>query len=281
MVNILFGYRFENGEATIDSAQSQIIQQIVQNYIDGTSLKTQAEMLTAGKIEFSPGKYIWNKNRVQRLLTNRIYLGDEHHAPILSEETFAEVQQIMQERNTQKNLRRDEIFSSAIVPLICACCGQEAKRNHRPKRKSKTQYICQNPECGKAYSISDEEMWKLVQELMICAEDYETEASGDATMQMELQRLNKEVEWDLQGLDIDGDTLKAKIFECVALQYALLNEIKRESMDFRTETPCSSAYIREIKRRVSAVLIDGNDKIRLRLADGRVIGKDVMENDAS
>lgn len=40
--------------------------------------------------------------------------------------------------------------------------------------------------------------------------------------------------------------------------------------------PHSPVLIREIKKRVSAVMLDGTEEIRLQMTDGRVIGK---END--
>lgn len=274
MMNTLFGYRIKNGSMAVVESEANIIRRVVQSYISGSSLKQQAERLTTERVEHAHGQWTWTKNRVQRLLTNRTYLGDVHHAPILDAETFEEVQRIMHGRNTQKNCNRDKIFSSAVVPILCGNCRAPAVRRHERHWSVWSRYICQNPECRKAYSISDEQMWIRVQELLILDDERDIETPIDVSTQMEYHRLDHEVERELHGLDIDGEALKSKIFACAALQYETLNDRKKESMDFRNETPCSSAYIREIKRRVSAVLIDRDDKIRLRLADNRVIGKE-------
>jgi len=91
-----------------------------------------------------------------------------------------------------------------------------------------------------------------------------------------VRRLTNEIDHDLQGLDVDAETLKNKIFECAALQYAALHIKRRESVDFTEMKPHSPILIREIKKRVSAVMLDGTEEIRLQMTDGQVIGK---END--
>ena len=91
---------------------------------------------------------------------------------------------------------------------------------------------------------------------------------------MAVRRLTNEIDHDLQGLDVDADTLKNKIFECAALQYAALHIKRRESVDFTEMKPHSPVLIREIKKRVSAVMLDGTKEIRLQMTDGRVIGKE-------
>ena len=89
-----------------------------------------------------------------------------------------------------------------------------------------------------------------------------------------VRRLTNEIDHDLQGLDVDAETLKNKIFECAALQYAAIHIKRRESVDFTEMKPHSPVLIREIKKRVSAVMLDGTEEIRLQMTDGQVIGKE-------
>ena len=269
-----FGYMMKNGETVICEVQIAVYRQAASDYIAGVSLKSKADELTEQKVEYAPGKYNWNKNRVQRMLTDPTYLGTETHPPIIDRETFDKVQEIMQSRNTQKGHQREKVFSSSVVPIICGKCGASTNRRYDARWVNNTVHICSNPECKATYAIGDEALWELVRIKIVAADETEVEPSEE--IMTAVRRLTNEIDHDLQGLDVDAETLKNKIFECAALQYAALHIKRRESVDFTEMKPHSPVLIREIKKRVSAVMLDGTEEIRLQMTDGQVIGK---END--
>lgn len=276
MIKAMFGYRIENGKTVIVKEQAKVLKQVAAHYIAGASLKSEAERLTTSKVEYAPGKWIWNKSRVRRLLTNRVYLGNADYQPILDHESFNEIQRIIQSRNTQKNHERQEVFSPSLTNILCGECGQIVERLYDARWKIHTHYFCRNPGCKKVYAIPDLNLWRKVKAML--------EAAGEQTVKPSEEKrlkfycLNKEIEHDLQSSDIDGKVMKKKILECAALQYALLDSEPIKSMDFRDESPCSLKLVQEIRRRVSAVFLDSNDKIRLLLADGRIVGEEVTED---
>ena len=267
-----FGYMMKNGETVICEVQIAVYRQAASDYIAGVSLKSKADELTEQKVEYAPGKYNWNKNRVQRMLTDPTYLGTETHPPIIDRETFDKVQEIMQSRNTQKGHQREKVFSSSVVPIICGKCGATTNRRYDARWVNNTVHICSNPECRATYAIGDEALWELVRIKIVAADETEVDPSED--IMKAICRLTNEIDRDLQGLDIDAETLKNKIFECAALQYAALHIKRRESVDFTEMKPHSPVLIREIKKRVSAVMLDGTEEIRLQMTDGQVIGKE-------
>ena len=59
-----FGYMMKNGETVICEVQIAVYRQAASDYIAGVSLKSKADELTEQKVEYAPGKYNWNKNRV-------------------------------------------------------------------------------------------------------------------------------------------------------------------------------------------------------------------------
>lgn len=126
-------------------SQTETLCGIFREYIQGTSLKAKAEELSEDKIEYAPGKYTWNKNRVQRILTDQRYLGTDQYPPIIEESTFQEVQQIMAERNTQKGCNRQEVFSSSVIPILCGKCGHPVIRRYDARWKNTTKHYCTNP----------------------------------------------------------------------------------------------------------------------------------------
>ena len=102
----------------------------------------------------------------------------------------------------------------------------------------------------------------------------ETEVEPSEEIMTAVRRLTNEIDHDLQGLDVDAETLKNKIFECAALQYAALHIKRRESVDFTEMKPHSPVLIREIKKRVSAVVLNGTEEIELVMIGGKIIGKE-------
>lgn len=267
-----FGYMMKNGETVLCEVQIAVYRQATSDYIAGVSLKSKADELTEQKVEYAPGKYNWNKNRVQRMLTDPTYLGTETHPPIIDRETFDKVQEIMQSRNTQKGHQREKVFSSSVVPILCGKCGSSTNRRYDARWANNTVHICSNHECKATYAIGDETLWELVRIKIVAASEHEVEPSE--SIMTAIRRLTNEIKHDLQGLDVDADTLKNKIFECAALQYTALHMKRRESVDFTKMKPHSPVLIREIKKRVSAVMLDGTEEIRLQMTDGQVIGKE-------
>ena len=256
-----FGYVMRNGKIEINEKQAAILQAAAKAYINGTSLKTKAEDLTEQKVEYAPGKHTWNKNRVQRMLTDKRYLGSDKHEAILDRETFEQVQQIMSQRNTQKDCRREEIFSRTIVPIVCGKCGAITERKYDAHWKNSTHHYCTNPECKKSYPILDSDLWAMVKTELINAD--EITAKPSEMLLAEINRLNNEIDRELQYASIDSESVKKKIFEYAVLQYAALHTKKRESMDLTDIDPCSQIFIREVKRRVSAVILTEDNRIRL------------------
>ena len=65
---IPFGYAVENGRHIPHPSESQIVRRVFADYLGGGSLLRIAQTLTAEKVEFLPGRFDWNKNRVKRIL---------------------------------------------------------------------------------------------------------------------------------------------------------------------------------------------------------------------
>ena len=181
----------------------------------------------------------------------------------------------MQSRNTQKGYNRQTVFSSAVAPILCGKCGQPVERKYDARWKIPTRYTCTGHDCGKIYRIPDSALWSEVKELL--QETGESEQEPNQDTQMELYRLNNEIEHDLQSPDMESDVIKAKILEYAALQYRSLRLPKRESTESQERNPRSPILIQEIRRRVSAVLL-GEEEIRIRLTDGRTVGKENNQN---
>lgn len=74
--NIPFGYTMENGTVVINDAEAAIIRETAEQYLGGKSLRTIAELLTAKRVEYMPGKSDWNRSRIQRMIDDKRYIGE-------------------------------------------------------------------------------------------------------------------------------------------------------------------------------------------------------------
>ena len=74
---IPFGYKFENGQITVDEATAEIVKEIFARYISGESMLNISALLNRLHVEYSPGIVGWNKARIKRILENQHYIGDE------------------------------------------------------------------------------------------------------------------------------------------------------------------------------------------------------------
>ena len=104
--NISFGYQFENGKIIRHPAESRIVSNIFEDYLQGGSLLQIAKKLNGCGAEYMPGVTGWNKARLKRIVEDVRYLGDETYPPIIDTDTFGKAQKIKAERNTQKDIDR-------------------------------------------------------------------------------------------------------------------------------------------------------------------------------
>ena len=70
--NIPFGYQFDNGKIISHPVESQIVSNIYENYLQGSSLLQIAKKLNACGAEYMPGVTGWNKARLKRKMSDTL-----------------------------------------------------------------------------------------------------------------------------------------------------------------------------------------------------------------
>ena len=109
---------------------------------------------------------------------------------IVDKETFDKVQEIMKSRNTQKNLNRQEVFSSTIIPIKCGKCGCDTVRRYEPRTKvPKIMHTCTNPECKSQYRITDDELREKIKIGITQATEKELRPSEETMQTIRIFRL--------------------------------------------------------------------------------------------
>lgn len=272
-----YGYGMKQGKTVIILPESEVVQRIFREYLSGASLKVIAENLTAEQIPFLPGKWEWNKNRIDRILCDRRYLGTEDYEPIIDAETFRQAREIKLERNTQTAYDKEKVISPAVVPILCGKCGQPTKRRHDRRSSFLQKHTCENPDCKAEYRINDEKMIALISELLNQTEPTLPKAEQqDAAL--EIRRMENEIARMLERPDTDADTLKELILECAAMKYQAVSSGQSIYDKLRTDldkTKPSSLYTRKaVMETVKEIVLIDDDTIQITLPNGQKLRKE-------
>ena len=214
--NIPFGYTMENGTVVINNAEAAIIREAAEQYLGGKSLRTIAELLTARQVEYMPGKSDWNRSRIQRMIDDKRYIGDNGYPPILTEQAYTAMQAMKTEKNTQKAVSHFKL----TVPVACPSCGGRMHRRYNNRRKASTWWCCSK--CKTTVSITDEDMQngitERLNEVIADPERIKIPESGYEESQ-EVKRMSAEITKTLDTPGFDKEVLKQKMLTCVSEKY--------------------------------------------------------------
>lgn len=164
---VIYGYGMENGRITVNASQKEVIQRIFEDYISGDSIRQIVRKLNADNASSEDGK-TWSHAAAGRLLNDRRYLGDAIYPAIISEEAFAQAQEIR--RGTNEALGR-MAKAGMEKPLYdgMVFCGHCGRRFYWIHHRGKVYWTCslhyqgkraKDGACGNARQLTDTEIQK-------------------------------------------------------------------------------------------------------------------------
>ena len=116
--NIPYGYDYVDGKLLVNEDEAKQVKNIFQMYLNGLSMKKIADIFNSKSIPTKQNK-IWGSQTVSMILKNPLYCGFLHwedylnpgdHDPIVDRDTFNEIQELRQKRNT-KTCQNSKIFT--------------------------------------------------------------------------------------------------------------------------------------------------------------------------
>lgn len=279
-----YGYEMSNGVIVVCPSEADILRQIFADYIGGTFLKAIADRLTTSKVEYLPGEYCWNKNRIKRIIEDKRYMGTDTYEAIIDEDTFLKA-------NNAKDSRRTHIVGTVTTgnrPLIkatyCGRCGAKLSHTANLTQRSSEYWRCQNEDCGISFKMTLTELEKTVTQILnrlidepMLSDSTDSQYNYEPTL--EVQRMNNDIERMIASLDSDRETTQKLILECAVKKF---NEYKsarhiadRMKADLERSGPLSSYSPELFDRTVSSVTIDQNSQVQLVLKNGVIVGKEM------
>jgi hypothetical protein len=278
---IPFGYAVENGVHIAHPKESETVRRVFDDYLNGGSLKTIAEALTAEKVEFLPGRFDWNKHRVKRILEDERYTGTDTYPALISEDMLRQAR-ARKDSNNKTVTKREPPFRPPC-PVECALCGAPMKRRHDGRRSvSREVWTCQNPDCHVIIGVEDDALQAHITELLKRL----TENPGLVDTQIppiaespELRRLANEADRELDAFAFDRDKAKAAVFALAARRYKHIDSRPHQGCILRADfedsklsssEPLSSFNPGLFKRTVLKIQL-GAGLTRLILKNGQAI----------
>ncbi len=273
--NIPFGYTMENGTVIINNAEADIIRETAEQYLGGKSLRTIAELLTARRVEYMPGKSDWNRSRIQRMIDDKRYIGDNGYPPILTEQAYTAMQAMKTKKNTQKAVSHFKL----TFPVVCPSCGGRMQRRYDNRRKSSTWWCCS--ECKTTVGMTDEEMQNgITERLNEVIDDPERIEIPESAYEesQEVKLMSAEIAKALDTLGFDKEALKQKMLTCVSEKYKCLGTEVTTAQSLKDICKAASplaAYDGALAdQTVSEIHLQRNGEISLILINGQRIGKE-------
>ena len=280
---IPYGYQGANGNIIIHPNESVIVTMICQAYISGTSLLNIANRLTEQQIEYMPGTASWNKSRIKRIIEDERYLGTDKYPEIISIDIFQAMQQIKNERNTQKDTdRQSEIFQIGI-PVLCPECKKPLIRRQDKRCKCKGRWSCEQQDGCKTLIAKDDsellaDITAIINQLISNPWSVRANEERRTETSIELQRLNNEIGFMLDSNDIDKTALRKKLFECMAQKYKKIDSTRYSTQRLIDELiatePLDTFSPDLLKKIAKAIMLQKDGTVALILTNDQIIRKE-------
>lgn len=283
--NIPFGYTMKNGKIIFHPTESQVVQDIFSDYLDGQSLLRIAENLNERQVEYMPGTTDWNKARLKRIIEDKRYLGG-NYPPIIEEGIYDKAQIVRASRNTQKALDRTADIFKLQLPILCEKCGEPMQRKHDSRTTFGEKWVCKT--CGAVIKISDNDFLSAITECinyLIVKPAIVQNKPTSIEPPVEVIRLKNEIGRMLDSPTIEKETLKNRLFEYASLLYENLDTTERITEMIRAtlqRTRSLSCYNGELTAEItSAITLHADKTVSLTLKNGRQIRKEKTDAGSS
>ena len=285
-----YGYEMQNGVIVICLKEADTVKQIFSQYLNGKNLKNIAEKLTENQVEFIPGEYGWNKSRIKRMIEDKRYIGNNTYPPIIDEDIYKKEKAEKDNRRTNINPVVTAEKKLLTHKVICTNCGRKLFHNTDSRLKNSEKWFCKNEDCQFSVYMTVAELEQRITEVLnLLISNYnfteyeETDISAEPSL--EICKTENEIERLLESIDFDKTEIQNMILQCAAKKYDAYKGVRhitdRLKADFEKSSPLSAFNAELFDITVSAVVIDKDKKVSLKLKNNKIIRKEMPLNDAN
>ena len=237
-----FGYRIEQGRVVVNPAEEQWVLHLYRQYSVGVSIRELTEVMNNTGVRYDIEKP-WNKNMVARILGDVRYTGENGWPQVVEVDLFRTV-------------------------------GEKKRKKAPAVQKTQAQKILRSKCDHRITPHIEHEVLYLLNSLLTYPEQIKT--SNKVTGQLQkVSSLKDELEDMLKQLPVDEEKTKQTLQEVAVAMYEAIDPGEYESDRIRNvfekEQPRDILDARLIKTSISAVLVEGNGRVRIKLKNDQVI----------
>lgn len=159
------GYQIQNGKAEIEPETAELVKEVFNAYLAGTSTYRIAKDFTQRGILNASHKPSWNHGSIGKILENRKYIGDEFYPPLIEPSIFEQVQsrRIQRVKDLGRAAQPNSFANQSVWSslLVCGECGQPyrkyTEKGKHPKWRCK-HYIYRNRVHCRNRFLSEEQL---------------------------------------------------------------------------------------------------------------------------
>lgn len=275
---ILFGYKMEYCNYLIVPHEAETVKRIFSSYIDGMTLKTIADELTAEQIQYKEGRTAWNKNIIARIIENPHYAGDDKYPQIISCDVL---ESAVKRKNSLGGKReKDSAEIKCIKSVVyCSACGGRIRRVSK-YTANREKWFCEN-NCKLNKYFDDSTLFSEIQNIL------NTVISNPASLDtnsvkstyepnIETIRKEKEVRYMLDQPNIQFNPIKKAIldctqskFDCCTFDNSVYTEPLKEYM--KTQRSTGRLNIELLTLTAERIYINSNGSVTIRFINGKEI----------
>ncbi len=174
--------------------------------------------------------------------------------------------------------------------VICSNCRRRLFHNTDSRLKNSEKWFCKNEDCKFSVHMTVAELEHEITEILNLlisqpklVEYEETDTSAEASI--EIIRMENEIERQLESIDFNKNEIQNMILQCAAKKYDAYKGVRhitdRLKADFEKSSPLSAFNAELFDRTVSAITIDKDKKVCLKLKNNKIIRKEMTLNDAN
>lgn len=275
---ILFGYKMEYGNYLIVPHESETVRRIFSSYIDGMTLKSIADDLTAEQIQYKEGRTAWNKNMIARIIENPHYAGDSDYPQIVSRDMF---EAALKRKNTLGGKREKDSAEVKYLKsiLFCSTCGGRIRRVSK-YTANREKWFCEN-NCKLNEYFDDSTLFSEIQNIL------NTVISNPASLDtnsvkstyepnIETIRKEKEVRYMLDQPNIQFNPIKKAIldctqskFDCCVFDSSVYTETLKEYV--KAQKPTGRLNIELLALTAERIYMNSNGSVTICFINGKKI----------
>lgn len=237
-----FGYKMEFGRVVIFPEEASLVTYLFDQYLLGASYKGLSDEMNGYGVHYD-GEKPWSKNMIARILQDCRYTGEGGSPKIIEPSVY--------QRSEEKRRKK------ATAP-----------------EKSEVQKVLRRKYGCRITAHMEHEVLYLLNHLAAHPEQIATPDSPKAPPQR-LKELKSELEEMIRQLPVDEERAWAVLQEAAAAMYEAMDpreyETQRMRRIFQKEEPRSELNANLIAANISAVMVDSNGNVKIRLKNDQTI----------